>query len=76
MKEENQYKEGNIYFCYKKTKAKSPLRDRNYTSDDISVFTQATQGTQGTHETRIGEIETKVDQYILWFEMYNIVYCK
>ena len=43
-----------------KNKNKRPLQDRNYTSDNISAFTQATQGTM---ETRIGEIETQIEDF-------------
>ena len=55
-------------FVTKNPKADSPLQDRNYTSDDISAFTQATQGTQGTYETRKEEIEKNWQaQVIIWW---------
>ena len=47
-------------FATKRPKANSPLQDRNYTSDNLSAFTQATQGTM---ETRIKEIETKIEDF-------------
>ena len=50
-------------FATTKTKANSPVQDRNYTNNDISAFTQATQGTQEAYETRIVEIETQIDKF-------------